>query len=446
MAEGVEILISADDQASKVLGNVADNVDVKVKRIREVGGRAKASTEFIGTLSKTLGGSELANYAGSLGQLTEKMSAFSEVSKAGGAGALAFKAGIAAVVAVGAFKLGEAIGNAVFETKRWKEELAAAEKEATRLEAAILKATSRTFGIEKQEIELLDAGQQEVAVKELMDRLEKEILGKREQIRAKLETGEDMMTAWLGSPEDRKKAVDVSAEEAAIEQLRAQIEELRFDNSERAKGIELRKKENALKTSNENYLKGLQQEVELLRASKQEHAAIEAIQKTGGDAVAAGKAEALIREKDALLAKAEAEKEAEAAAKKSAEDQQRNAEKLASLKKSELAKLEEQRILLTEGKEAAHAFALEQQGIDKAMAKRIATEKSMLDRQAEKVTEQAPQQAMQGRLLTRGTSDDIRKRQLDAALKMYEALQAIKENTKEFKSTTELAFEVVGRS
>ena len=83
MSEGVEILISADDQASKVLAKVSDNVDAKVKQIKTVGQGAKASTEFIGTLANSLGGSALGSYAAGIAQMTERIGAFSEVSKAG---------------------------------------------------------------------------------------------------------------------------------------------------------------------------------------------------------------------------------------------------------------------------------------------------------------------------------------------------------------------------
>jgi hypothetical protein len=161
----------------------------------------------------------------------------------------------------------------------------------------------------------------------------------------------------------------------------------------------------------------------------------------------AKKIEGLLREKDALLAKAEAQKKADADAQKAADEQARASQRIIDLKKNELAKLEEQRILLTEGKQAAHAFALEQQGLDKASAGKIAAEKFKLDAQANKVQQQQPQQAVQGRLLTRGNAnDDIRKKQLDAALKQYDILRIIEQNTKPFKSKTELHFEVVGRS
>ena len=129
-SESVGILIEADDQASAKLQQVADNADRQVKRIKEVGQKAKASTEFVGTLANQLGGTQLGGFAGQLAQLTERISNFSEVSKAGGAGALAFKAGLVAATAIASYKVGEALSDWAFQTGAWKKELAAAATEA----------------------------------------------------------------------------------------------------------------------------------------------------------------------------------------------------------------------------------------------------------------------------------------------------------------------------
>lgn len=450
MSEGVELLISADDQASKVLDNVADNVDAKVKRIRDVGGKAKASTEFIGTLAGSLGNTGFAQAAGSLGQLSEKISAFSEVSKLGGAGALAFKAGLLGVAAVAGFKIGTMIGDWAFETEKWTKKLADANEllKTSSAELARVDAIKLSFRVEKADL------QGEVESRKLLNELTQErfkIEKQIEETKAEQLKDNEGLVGWArylsGNAEKVAKAneAELAASKERLDVIKKETDALTAKLSPHKEEIEALKAANALKEKNKDFIKSLEQEVELLRASKEEHAAIEALQKTGGDVVAAQRVESLLREKEALQAKAEAQKLADAEAKKAADDQARAAEKLADLKKSELAKLEEQRILLTQGKEAAHAFALEQEGMDKATAKRIATEKALLDKQGEKITEQAPQQAVQGRLLTRGTSDDIRKRQLDAALKQYEVLKVIQANTKEFKSKTEIAFEVLGR-
>lgn len=449
MSNSVEILIEADDRASKVFDQVSNNIDQKVKKIRDVGGKAKASTEFVGSIAASLGNTQFAQAAGSLGQLTEKISAFSEVSKLGGAGALAFRAGLLGVAAVAGFKIGSMIGDWVFETEKWTGQIAEANKllKESASQLAKTEATKLGFKVEKAGLE------GEVAQRLLLNDLTEESFKIEQQIeetkKAQVREQEGL-AGWQnyisGNSEKIKQMNedDLQIMQEKLGAIKTERDALVAKLSPYQAEIEALKQAAELKKQNEGFIKSLSQEVELLRASKEEHAAIEALQKTGGDTVAAQRAEALLREKDALLAKAEAQKQADAEAKKAADEQIRAAERIADLKKSELAKLEEQRILLTEGKEAAHAFALEQEGIGKAMAKRIASEKAMLDKQSEKIVEQAPQQAVQGRLLTRGQGGDVAKQSLEVQRKMLGALEEVKKKLP-LSTSTSLEFEVVGR-
>jgi hypothetical protein len=575
VSEGVEILISADDQASKVLGSVADNVDSKVKRIKEVGRGAKASTEFIGTLANQLGGTAFGQYASGLAQLTERIGNFSEVSKAGAGGALAFKAGLAGVALVVGYKIGEAVGNWWNDTAKWNAELDKANGALAATAAKVAEVQSLTQSIATQKAELIEDPKERRA--ELV-KYHNQLTEQAASYKAELKEQEELLASqqtWFqqrfGISQEQKDAdeADLAIYRKKLESVEKEREaiqgKLRLDVEE----LGVLKAQAAVKQQNASTIKNLTDEVALLKASASERAHIEALQKVGGNdntsvllkekeallsiaeaqqkvaeesrkaaaqrladaekiiaqsrkeiAVVEGpnkrnfdeneqpvskadkeamarltaqkqaaeesrkqameelrtssqleaqqlaavkklkqeqaglkqtdesavKVEGLLREKEALLAKAEAQKQADADAKKSADEQMRATERLAELKKNELAKLEEQRILLTEGKQAAHAFALEQQGLDKATADKISSEKFKLDKSAEKIQDQSPQQAVQGRLLTRGTSDDIRKRQLDAALKAVEVLSRVETNTKNWKSTTELHFDVVGHN
>lgn len=450
MAEGVEILISADDQASKVLGKVTDNVDAKVKQIRSIGGKAKASTEFIGTIANSLGNTQFAQAAGGLGQLSEKIGAFSEVSKLGGAGALAFKAGLLGVAAVAGFKIGTLIGDWAFETERWTKQLNEANDLLKESAAQIAKTEGVKLGFRVEKAGL----EGEVSQRKLLNELNEQAFAIEKQIeetkKSQLKDSEGL-AGWQDYLSGNSKNIaemnkqDLDTMQAKLDAIKNEKDALAAKLSPYAAELELLKQSVELKKKNADYISSLQQEVALLAASKEEHAAIEALQNTGGDAMAAQKVELLLREKDALLAKAEAQKIADAKEKQDTQDKINAATKLADLKKSELAKLEEQRILLTEGKEAAHAFALEQEGIDKALAKRIASEKAMLDKQGEKVIEQAPQQAVQGRLLTRGQGGDTAKQSLEVQKKMLGALEEVKKKLP-LSTSTSLEFEVVGRS
>lgn len=449
MSEGVEILISADDQASKVLGNVAKNVDAKVKQIKEVGRGAKASTEFVGTLANSLGGSQFASYAAGIAQLSERIGNFSEVSKAGAAGALAFKAGLLGVAAVAGFKIGSMIGDWAFETEKWRKQLSEANELLKIAGEEISRTDSIKLSFRTEKAELLG----EVESRKLLNQLTEEAFAIETQIKAtkaaQLKDNEGLIgyARYLaGNSEIIKEA---NKEEIAISQNKLELINKEKDAiaaklSPYKLEIEALKEANALKKQNDVYIKSLSDEVELLKQSKDTRAGIEALQKSGGDAQAAAKIETLLKEKDALLAVAEQEKKNQADAEKAMDKQIADAEKIANIRKDELTKLEEQRILLTQGKEAAAAFALEQKGLDKATAAKIAAEQTKLDTLGEKQKEQAPQSAVQGRLLTRGPGDDIAKQQLTVQQNMLAALGVIKQKLP-LSTSTSIKYEVVGR-
>jgi len=449
VSEGVEILISADDQASKVLGNVAKNVDAKVKQIKEVGRGAKASTEFVGTLANSLGGSQFASYAAGIAQLSERIGNFSEVSKAGSAGALAFKAGLLGVAAVAGFKIGSMIGDWAFETEKWRKQLSEANELLKIAGEEISRTDSIKLSFRTEKAELLG----EVESRKLLNQLTEEAFAIETQIKAtkaaQLKDNEGLIgyARYLaGNSEIIKEA---NKEEIAISQNKLELINKEKDAiaaklSPYKLEIEALKEANALKKQNDLYIKSLSDEVELLKQSKDTRAGIEALQKSGGDAQAAAKIETLLKEKDALLAVAEQEKKNQADAEKAMDKQIADAEKIANIRKDELTKLEEQRILLTQGKEAAAAFALEQNGLDKATAAKIAAEQTKLDTLGEKQKEQAPQSAVQGRLLTRGPGDDIAKQQLTVQQNMLAALGVIKQKLP-LSTSTSIKYEVVGR-
>ena len=409
MSEGVEILISADDQASKVLAKVSDNVDAKVKQIKTVGQGAKASTEFIGTLANSLGGSALGSYAAGIAQMTERIGAFSEVSKAGTAGALAFKAGLGGVALVAGFKIGTMIGDWAFETARWNKELVKANDELRKSAGMAAQTVGIGLSIKTEKIDLVD---DPVERAKQLRQYQTELSVEAEKTARALEAQQKELDAQLttyqkifGISEEQKAAdeADLAANKEKLAAIEKEQEAVRNKLRSDVQELETLKEAVALKKRNDSYIQGLTDEVALLKASKDEHAAIEAMQKAGGDTEAAARIESLLREKDAIEAKKEADKLAADESKKRADQQRADAEKLSDLKEKELSKLEEQRIALTQGTEAAHAYALEQQGLDKATADRIANEQAGIDKQkAEQDFKKPDVQAVQSRLLTRG--------------------------------------------
>ena len=383
-----KVIIDAEDLASKKIADAARNVEQSVKNIKDVGGKAKASTEFIGSLANTLGGSQLSGYAGQLASLTEKVSQFAEVSKAGGAGALAFKVGLAGLVATLSFQVGKAIGNIVFQTEKWTKELEKATEQANKLTVAMESATSTRFSDNTRRLDLIeDPEEKQKATEELIKQIDQDIAAKNNQIAAYRKEVASVDETWSGF------FSKVSGDVRAInEQNKQQI-----DDAERLKEI--------FKT----------QALELRRKIELDKEAVQLAEKKKAEL------EAIKNQKDIEKQLLDGEKAFSDFKDKQYQKRVAESERVAGLKQSELDRLKEERILLTEGAEAAKRFALEKQGIDKESAARIAKEQATLEEAKKQANLPSSvsigSQAVQSRLLTRGPAekgiDKIAKNTLD---------------------------------
>jgi hypothetical protein len=429
MAESVEILIAADDKASPKLKAVSNNVATLGESVKATGGKVKASTELVGTFANTLGGTQLGGFAGQLAQLTERVSAFSEVSKAGGIGALAFKAGLVAAAGVVTYKVAESIASWFYETERWKKELEAAGKEAQSLEGQFDKVRSRRFGQDREDFSLIrDPVERESAVNARAAELEKQVADLNERIKAEREAAakKQREVGFFGITQE--EADTATAQVESTQRIRDAIDEeaqaLREMVGERAKSIEARKAENAAEDKSEAFIEGLRKEIEMLRATKEEQLALEAARNTVPRD--SGLAEQLLREREALKAKAEAQKEAENAADLAAKKEAAALERIAELERQSLVNLQAKQIELTKGKEAARAFRLEQEGLAKDVAQDIAKREAELKKIEDapsREVDKSPQQAVQGRLLTKGTGGDVATQTLNAIKSLVKVAQ-----------------------
>lgn len=441
MSESVDILIKAEDLATPVIKQSAkavDGLDAGLKRIKESGGQAKKSADFARIIASSLGGSEIGSYIAQMGEAADKTAQFSEIQKAGGAGSLAFKAGLLGVAGVLGFQVGQAIGNVIFENERWNKELDKSVQKSDKLFSSLLELKSFSFSREQEEISLIrDPEQQVAATKAALDSIANEIRDKRNNINSILEkeaklrsVEDDDFTSMLGLNKERTAEVEkqVAEQEKLIELLTAQQTQIRRNTDETAQRIKLTKEQNAevekqeqlqiqLQAKSEDYVFKLREQLAVLKATNDEKAGVVASQHTvGGDTAEATR---LLKEIDAIAAKAEKEKIAADEQKKLDADKENNAKRLKALKENELSKLAEEQILLNQGREAANRFALEKQGLSKQDAASIAKERERLEQQKEANEELAKQAgakpvaqqvtvntALQSRLLTRGPADD----------------------------------------
>ena len=326
MDEAIRYRISAEDAATQKFRQVREEVEKNVKQVREVGSKAKASTEFVGTLANAMGGSGIGQYAGQVAQLTERISAFSEVSKAGGAGALAFKAGLVGAAGVIGFQIGKALGDVIFQTEKWNKELAKSLEIAKAVGSELQTAFGKQLSRQQVMIDLIvDDGERQKAIEKFQATLERDVDFHQSRVRALSKAGR--------LDEINQNALEDSKQRVAA--LREELQALRDRHGEGAKAMELAKKQKA------------------------------DFEKSKNDAEAAAN---------------KARQDAAAQADKLLQDQIAKKQRLQDLEKTTLENLRLQVVEMTKGKEAADSLRLQQQGLAKDRADEIARIQNQLQR------------------------------------------------------------------
>jgi DNA repair exonuclease SbcCD ATPase subunit len=425
--ESVKILIEAEDKASAQIVAATKKIEGTVKATKDLTKNAKSSTEIFGSLAGALGGTEIGSFANQIGGLTGKLGEFSEIQKAGGAGSLAFKAGLVGVAGVIAFQVGNAIGNVIFQTEKWTEALKTATEESKRLESVASNLRSERFTDTTTDIELIrDPEKKQAEYQKLLADLKTNVVGVEGQVKSSQKAVDEWNAAWQitgdrkGFAEQAKQQLDNDKER--LKQLQEQEKEI-----QRILGIEKEREEtrqrNAALDADAKYLESLDKQLSLLKAIKEDETGIAALREQAAQATsglegtdAAKQAEDKLKQIKALQEQIDLEKQAREE-KKAAIKEIADAEFAATMAAekafmSERDRLAEQKVLLNQGAEAAHAFRLAKQGLSEEDAKSFAKQQTELDKQKQvqdkmKARETAaPLQAFSSRFLTRGPTDD----------------------------------------
>jgi hypothetical protein len=401
MSESVDILIKAEDLATPVIAKSAkavDGLDANLKKIKQSGEQAKKSTEFFKTIANSFGGSEIGKYAQQLGELTEKTSQFSEVQRLGGAGAIAFKLGVVAAVGAVAVSVGSAFGSMIFETEKWTRKLAEANEEAKRIGVNVQKLQGLLFADDKADIEIIrDPEAKRLAYEQLLGSLDDNLQGVSRQVKESAKEVEVWSNAWF---KFGNRAAFADQAKVQLETDRARLEVLREQRQEIARIPLITEREDLGKAR--DFVKTLQDEVELLQVVEREREKVRALQ-----------------------------------AIPFAGPEQAEALKLVNLKEqlrvTELIRTETQRLKFEEmqlqagGKERVDSLKLQEQGLSKEQADRLASEQTRIDRLKQGMEAKPLLQGKDERLLTRGTVDP--------------ALKVAKEQLEELKSIGEILAE-----
>jgi hypothetical protein len=280
-------------------------LDKQVAQFKDNAGKFKASTEVLAVGVNALGGTAFGQFAGLIGNATEKLGQFSELQKTGAAGATAFKAGLVGLVGVISFQLGNAIGNAVFETDKWNKELDKAIEKLKSLDGEMMKLKDLDFGFNQDKIDLIqDPKQREAEYKQMIARLLNEEKGAASQIadlKKQLKEIEFEQDGNIFAPlglglDDRLKTIPAQMELAlanekalfdkrmelerkigeksgSLEADKAKIElDKQIAEEQRKKGEEEKKRIEDLVKSKRDFIGGLKEELELLKAQNEARA------------------------------------------------------------------------------------------------------------------------------------------------------------------------------
>jgi hypothetical protein len=458
MAENeVKISVTADDQASQVIVDAAAKAEAAMKQLAEeqklldqqtkqTFRNTKASTEFFAQIANIAGGSQIAAMAGQMASLTEKTSQFSEVAKEGGAGAFAFQAGIVAASAAIGYQAGTALHNFIFDTQASVEAMEEAAKQADRLQKALQSRLQRELQDRQALIELAgdEASVEQAKVDEIL-RINDEIQKANDEL-AKLTTerddllrrsnplntiegdtrsGAEKFQDWAtgdsaARAEQTQKTIDAEKERQKI--LIDQRNEMQRQLGIGKQIADLRQ-ERADASRSEDFVEGLQERLSQLQSQLEGTTNLTEVIKNTVNADREVAAE-LLKEIENTQQKIKEKQEEEATTKR-----------LDDLKKRELERLEEERILLEHGAEAAHAFRLEKQGMAKADAEAIAAEQARLNAQKKQKDDKLATNAILQNIEIGTTA--MESRLLSRAPVQNKSIDKIADNTKATKEELE---------
>jgi hypothetical protein len=361
-SEAVQVIISADDQASQKFAQVAANAEQTIGRVKASGEKLKGLAGVGGALTKMLGGTELGGQIAQIGELTEKVNQFGQIAKMGGAGAMIFKAGLAGLVAVMSIELGKSIGNVIFGMDEFEKKLERARQKSDQLNSVMMQMRDIRFGSEFKDIQILpDLEQQLARTHEFFSELKLQEQAYIETIAANAKKAKKLRAEFAITNENKEMAAQLDQQS---NQLQEQINQLRQQQRQLKDSIDDRSR--AVTQAFNSSMESLAKETVLL--TQGESAAERWSLKRQGMSDEMISWIVGIREQNEELKKANAEKEKAA----------QQAAKVADAYRNSAASIVQQRVALEDGAEAGRKFQLVQQGMSDAEAERIAQEESAL--------------------------------------------------------------------
>lgn len=276
MSDAVEVLLSVDDQASAAVQKAAS----KVTSIDSTAKAAKPSVISLEKAGRTAGDAmsrigdtldvpELGRASSAIGGIAEQLQTAAEASQGLKLGFVG-TAGVIGGVAAGAFSIGKAIGDVVFQTAAWEQKLQSALSISKQLADRQARMSDRAFGDQLARLDLSDASDESYL--ELLKNIKREQTGISNSIAGELSKLDKM----AGTVYDRLFPYESEVVRNSVATLQSQLEQLkeqevtveRLLTVERELTKERERKSRA--ESEAKFIQQLQDELELITASADE--------------------------------------------------------------------------------------------------------------------------------------------------------------------------------
>ena len=398
----VEYLIKANDEFTPIMSRVAESVVSSRQQVDAITKSSKASAEAFNTLGNALGGLPFGQQLSQFAALTERINQLNANLGTSRLQVLGMGAAMATATAVGAFQLGKGIGDLIFQTQKYNDQVDQGIRQSNELASRLANLAQQQRQERAQEIELIrDPEKKAQAQKEYLDSLNRELAGTQSQMRAaqkELERHTNQWTIWRGERAASMKMAANEVEQArqrarAIEEERDAIVRRNRIEAEQGPIIALNKKRDA----HDQTVDAIKRQIIQLRIGNDEYQK----QVELSNATTAAQREFVIslQKRREILQKAEADRQ-------KAEQERLKSEQASD---SYLQNLEAQLRLVRDGQEAADEYRAKLAGVSEqaiAEGRRLRQEIAKFSDAEKEATEgrsstfQAGVQAKETRLLT----------------------------------------------
>ena len=378
----VILIVGARNKASAALNAVGKSVDKLESDVGKFADVAESANVSVANLMEQFGLGDLAGYGQQIADIRSKMVEFNAENVKGAKGLTAMKAGIVVAVAAISFELGKAIGDVVFQTKRWNQELAEAERLGDRISAGALAKFLERFKTSESVDIFGSADEQGEEIKKVVAGINVELAAMNEQSKRLNAQAKELNKPFI------KDLVSIKQSNKEVEEHNKKLEGLQ----EKRNGLLSRFK--GIQQKSSSILSNMGAQINLLKATEEERLAISLRQQGVTeqwlpiaidmqkriDKLKNAEKERLALERKGIAEKARLQRETDSARTKAAADRLREEKRISGVYQTNINSLKEQLIGITKSKEAATAFRLEMQGVKSKDAKFLGGLKGQIEK------------------------------------------------------------------